>query len=234
VVITHLATRGDPAAVDPVALVPVGYVTRTWGERHREARVYKGSASAAAVRLDLDWTIDDDDRGPLPVRRRPFIAATGTWGDAILATTGWRTHISIGHQPDATMSDMLAFKDPAWPVPFDPARPSDALGMIPNVGNWGVMYHHRFTLANRGTRTRTVAARIAGRGLHLAHQAAAEAPWVKASVDGGHVDWAVVTVPPGATGTIDGRWILGGPANGDIMQSVVLVDGPPASGGPAP
>jgi hypothetical protein len=225
VVITHIATRGDPAAIaDPTALAPVGYVTRTWGDRHREARVYKGSASAAAVRVDLAWSIGDDDRGVLPVRRRPFLAATGTWGDAVLSTSGWRTHISIGHQPDATMSDMLAFKDPAWPVAFDPAKPSDALGMIPNVGNWGVLYHHRFTITNRGTRPRTAVARIAGKGLHLAHQAHPDAPWVKASVQSGRLDWATATIPPGATGTIDGRWILGGPANGDIIQSVVLTD----------
>ncbi len=220
-VLVHVVAR-DLEAIDPAALRYLGYITREHGKRHREARVYKGSNPHAMAALELAYTIDDDDSGVLPARRRPFDPETGDYGAPVDCPNGWRTNISIGHEPDAVMSDMFAFQDPGRQEPFDPGKRSDALDLFPNVGNWAVVYRHHGSITNVGSRPRRVALRLRGKGLNLAYRDA-DGTWHAVRHGGGSLDWYVFTVPAGATREFDGRWILGGPANGNVVQSVVLL-----------
>lgn len=220
-----IAAVARPAAdIDATALEPVGYVTSTArGGKHREARVYKGSNPNSVAELELHWTIDDADTGILPVQVRRFDAESG-YGEAQISTKGWLTHICIGHREKATMSDLFTWACPSHPRPIDPAKPSDALDMFPNVGNWGVVYRHHGQIVNTGERDRQLVLQLRGKGLELAAQSSPEADWRRLSFSKGSADWLTLTLPAGSTTAFDARLVLGGPANGAIWHRAVLLD----------
>ena len=210
--------------VDATRLASVGYVTSTArGGKHREARVYKGSNPHSVADLELHWTIDDADSGVLPVQVRRFDPDTG-YGEAQVSTEGWLTHICIGHRERATMSDMFTWTCPSYPRPIDPAKPSDALDMFPNVGNWGVVYRHHGQIVNRGKRDRQLVFQLRGKGLEVAAQSSPDTDWRRLSFSKGTADWLTLTLPAGSTTAFDARLVLGGPANGAIWHRAVLLD----------
>lgn len=223
-----VAAKAD--GLDIPGLRPMGYITRQPRPQHREARVYKGSAPHSVALLDVRWTFGDADHGTLPVRVRRFDRASRTYGDPIISNDGWLTNITIGHRAEATQSDMFSFADPSWHRPFLADTPSDALDMIPNFGNWGVVYEHRGTCTNTGSQARQLALRLRGKGLYYACQPGEREPWaVHRLVEDGQHDWMIIPVPAGATVPYVGRWVMGGPANGTVWQSAVLL---PAPAGP--
>jgi hypothetical protein len=113
---------------------------------------------------NMDFTIDDLSTY-LPVRYPFYNFTSGTYGP-LQKSTRWISNIGSNNVrlkyacacacvcgcracndcntceqvPDAVMSDMAAFYTPGWGF-IDPFYKSDAAGMYPNSGNYGIEYH---------------------------------------------------------------------------------------------
>lgn len=213
--------------VDMGCIPYMGYITRKEKDGENEARVYKGTTShMVRTAPNMDFTIDDLSTY-LPVRYPFYNFTSGTYGP-LQKSTRWISNIGSNNVPDAVMSDMAAFYTPGWGF-IDPFYKSDAAGMYPNSGNYGIEYRIEGTITNVGSQTRNVTFNIQVPTncplLSIAYETR-PGVWAADYVTSASVVVTYLSIAVPATNrpvAYSAKYVVGGPACGNLANWVQVL-----------